>query len=115
MLCWASILLSPSPPTLLVIDEPEVGIHTAWLPILAEWIKIAAERTQVIITTHSPDLLDNFTDRIQNVFRFSTEKDRSHFVISSLSPEMLQDKLDEGWKLGDLYRVGDSSVGAWPW
>ena len=116
MLCWASVLLSPTPPTLLVIDEPELGIHAAWLPILAEWIKRASSKTQVIISTHSADLLDNFTDCIQNVFRFSSERDRMHFTISPLSEkDMLQEKLRDGWKLGDLYRVGDPSIGGWPW
>ena len=62
MLCWASILHSPQLPTLLVIDEPELGLHVAWMQILAEWIKNAADKTQVIISTHSPDLLDYFTD-----------------------------------------------------
>jgi energy-coupling factor transporter ATP-binding protein EcfA2 len=62
MLCWATILNSPVLPSLLVIDEPELGLHVSWMPILAEWIKKAAAKTQVIITTHSPDLLDYFTD-----------------------------------------------------
>jgi predicted ATPase len=115
MLCWASVLLSPTPPSLLIIDEPELGIHAAWLPILAEWIKRASERTQVIITTHSPDLLDNFTDCLSNVFRFLPKENRMHFSIAPLSPDMLQERLSEGWKLGDLYRIGDSSIGGWPW
>ena len=48
MLCWAVILHSPIPPRLVVIDKPELGIHPAWMPILAEWIKRAAQKTQVI-------------------------------------------------------------------
>ncbi|MDM8550446.1 AAA family ATPase [Desulfobacterales bacterium HSG2] len=114
MLCWATILLSPNLPSLLIIDEPELGIHAAWMPVLAEWIKRASERTQVIICTHSPDLLDKFTDFSQNVLCFS-EKDQNHFSAEPLSVEMLQERLDEGWKLGDLYRVGDPSIGGWPW
>ncbi|MFH1114008.1 MAG: AAA family ATPase [Pseudomonadota bacterium] len=114
MLCWAVVLLSPQLPTLLVIDEPEMGIHPAWLPILAEWIKAASRRTQVIVTTHSPDLLDHFTDCSESVVCFCT-KDGSYFTGESLSPEMLAGKLEEGWQLGDLYRVGDPLVGGWPW
>jgi predicted ATPase len=115
MLCWAAILLSPKLPSLLVIDEPELGIHAAWLPILAEWIKRASEATQVIISTHSPDLLDNFTDCLENVYCFSSKKDKNHFSINRLSYDKLQESLDEGWKLGDLYRVGDPNIGGWPW
>lgn len=114
MLCWATILHSPLLPSLIVIDEPELGLHVSWMPILAEWIKKAATRTQIIITTHSPDLLDHFTDRLENVLCFYPEN-RTHFSVKSLSKEMLEPKLEEGWELGDLYRVGDPSIGGWPW
>jgi predicted ATPase len=114
MLCWATILNSPVLPSLLVIDEPELGLHVSWMPILAEWIKKAANKTQVIITTHSPDLLDHFTDCLENVLCFYSP-DKTHFSIKTLSQEMLHEKLQEGWQLGDLYRVGDPSIGGWPW
>lgn len=114
MLCWATILLSPRLPTLLVIDEPEMGIHPSWLPVLAEWIKAASRRTQVIVSTHSPDLLDHFTDSLESVICFCT-RDGNYFSAEPLSPDRLADKLKEGWQLGDLYRVGDPLVGGWPW
>jgi predicted ATPase len=114
MLCWATILYSPHLPTLLVIDEPELGLHVAWMPILAEWIKQASQKTQIIITTHSPDLLDHFTDCLDNVLCFQ-RKDNQHFTINPLDKTSLQPRLEEGWQLGDLYRVGDPSVGGWPW
>ncbi|MCC3409165.1 MAG: AAA family ATPase [Microcoleus sp. PH2017_10_PVI_O_A] len=114
MLCWATILHSPLLPSLIVIDEPELGLHVSWMPILAEWIKQAATKTQIIITTHSPDLLDHFTDHLENVLCFYSEN-RTHFSVKSLSKEMLEQKLEEGWQLGDLYRVGDPTIGGWPW
>ena len=114
MLCWATMLLSPKIPALLVIDEPELGLHVSWMPILAEWIKMASEKTQVIICTHSPDLLDCFTDQIENVRCFSSVGGK-HFSIHPISKTNLQEKFDEGWQLGDLYRVGDPGVGGWPW
>jgi predicted ATPase len=99
---------------LLVIDEPELGLHVSWMPILAEWIKQASRKTQIIITTHSPDLLDHFTDCLENVYCFYSE-DKTHFSMKTLSQAMLDEKLKEGWELGDLYRVGDPTVGGWPW
>ena len=114
MLCWATILHSPLLPSLIVIDEPELGLHVSWMPILAEWIKKAARKTQIIITTHSPDLLDHFTDCLENVLCFYSEN-RTHFSVKSLSKAMLEPKLEEGWELGDLYRVGDPTIGGWPW
>jgi predicted ATPase len=116
MLCWATILLSPELPSLLVIEEPEIGIHVSWLPILAAWIKKASEKTQVIVSTHSPDLLDYFTENLPNVLVMKQSESLSHrFCLMPLTPELLKDKLDEGWQLGDLYRVGDARIGGWPW
>ncbi len=114
MLCWATILHSPVLPSLLVIDEPELGLHVSWMRILAEWIKEAARKTQVIVTTHSPDLLDHFTDCLENVYCFYSQ-DSTHYSIKTLSKEILNPSLEEGWQLGDLYRVGDPNVGGWPW
>ena len=116
MLCWVTLLFSPKLPALLIIEEPELGIHVAWLPILADWIKQAAERTQVIISTHSPDLLDQFSDRVENVYVFHpTAEDKNHFKVKQLSQQDVDSWFKEGWQLGDLYRVGDPSVGGWPW
>jgi len=114
MLCWATLLHSPQLPTLLVIDEPELGLHVAWMNILAEWIKQAARQTQVIIATHSPDLLDHFTeDHLEDILCFGKEGD--YFVPTVLSRQKLSNALAEGWQVGDLYRVGAPEVGGWPW
>ena len=53
-------LANPSPPPLIAIDEPETGLHPSMLPIVAEYARDAAQHTQVILTTHSPELLDAF-------------------------------------------------------
>ncbi len=110
MLCWAVILHSPELPSLLVIDEPETGLHPSWMRTLAEWIKMASEKTQVIIATHSPDLLDHFTDRYNDVICFEYDG-KAHFMPKRLHEAELNAKLADGWELGDLYRVGDSAVG----
>ncbi|MCC5899088.1 MAG: ATPase [Phormidium sp. GEM2.Bin31] len=114
MLCWAAILLSPKLPSLLVIDEPELGIHVAWLKILAGWIHYAAQRTKVIISTHSPDLLDCFTDCSDAVISHNLNAD-GLVSLDPIEAEQFQARLEEGWQLGDLYRVGEPSIGGWPW
>ncbi len=113
MLCWAVILLSHKLPSLLVIDEPEMGLHVAWLKILARWIEYAAQHTTVIIATHSPDLLDCFTESYDSVICFEPNRDGTT-QLKSVGESQLKSRLDEGWELGDLYRVGDPSIGAWP-
>ena len=118
MLCWAVILHSPKPPALIVIDEPELGIHPAWMPILAEWIKRAAQNTQVIVTTHSPDLLDHFTDQLDEGYIYTFQQDpesQNHFKPKRLDKDTVSGWLEDGWQLGDLYRVGNPAVGGWPW
>jgi predicted ATPase len=57
-----TILANPQPPCLMAIEEPEVGLHPGMLPIVAEFAADAANRSQVILTTHSPEFLDSFRD-----------------------------------------------------
>lgn len=57
-----TVLASPSPAPVIAIDEPETGLHPSMLPIVAEYAVDAALRSQVILTTHSPQFLDAFTE-----------------------------------------------------
>lgn len=59
-ICLATALLQPNPPSTIIIDEPELGLHPAAIVILAELIQMAAQRTQVIVATQSPALIDQF-------------------------------------------------------
>lgn len=57
-----TILASPEPPCLIAIEEPEIGLHPGMLPIVAEFAADAANRSQVILTSHSPEFLDSFRE-----------------------------------------------------
>ena len=59
-LCWAVICLHPKPPTLVCIDEPELGVHPRTMPVLAGLFQKACERTQFILATHSSYFLTQF-------------------------------------------------------
>ena len=59
-ICLATALLQPNPPSTLIIDEPELGLHPEAIHILAELIQSASKRTQLIVATQSPLLLDQF-------------------------------------------------------
>ena len=50
-------LLQEPPLTLIGIEEPELTVHPGALPLLYDFLVQASERSQVLITTHSPDLL----------------------------------------------------------
>jgi predicted ATPase len=56
-LLLATALLSPTPPPLLVLNEPESSLHPRVLPALAELIAAAAARAQVVVVTHSEPLV----------------------------------------------------------
>ncbi len=60
-ICLAVSLLQPDPPSTVIIDEPELGLHPAAIGILAELIQAASQRTQVIAATQSPTLIDHFS------------------------------------------------------
>lgn len=57
-LLWVAALLTPRPPGLLVLNEPETSLHPDLLPALGRLIAQAAERTQVIVVSHAPGLID---------------------------------------------------------
>ena len=59
-ICLATALLQPDPPSTLIIDEPELGLHPDAIRILGELIQNASQRTQLIVATQSPLLLDQF-------------------------------------------------------
>ncbi|BBA85890.1 MULTISPECIES: AAA family ATPase [Mycobacterium] len=56
-LLWSAALLSPRPPQLLVLNEPETSLHPELLPALASLIATAAQRSQIIVVTHSEPLV----------------------------------------------------------
>lgn len=56
-LCLAAALLSPRPPYLIVLNEPETSLFSAMIPALAALIKYASKFTQIIITTHDDELV----------------------------------------------------------
>jgi predicted ATPase len=107
-LCLATALLSPIVPPLVAIDEPEAGLHPRLLPIVADMIKTASEQTQVLITTHSPDLLNRFD--IADIAVMTRDEDavKAKWRRPSDRKSLVQMlKSVEGETLGDLHRSGE--------
>jgi len=76
-ICLATALLQPTPPSTIIIDEPELGLHPAAIVILAELIQAAAKKTQVIVATQSPALIDQFG--IEDIIVMNRENGASTF------------------------------------
>ncbi|MEZ5355945.1 MAG: AAA family ATPase [Bryobacteraceae bacterium] len=98
-----AVLCHPSPPALVCIEEPEIGLHPDCLPGLAELLVQASERTQLIVTTHSDVLVDALTERPESVVVCEKEKGQSSF--RRLSGEDLREWLDQ-YRLGEIWRKG---------
>jgi predicted ATPase len=62
-LLWVAALLTPRPPALLVLNEPETSLHPDLLAPLAELIVTASEHTQVVAVTHARRLADALRER----------------------------------------------------
>jgi len=56
-LLWIAALLTPRPPALLVLNEPETSLHPDLLPALARLIARAAKASQVLVVSHAPRLI----------------------------------------------------------
>jgi predicted ATPase len=57
-LLWVAALMTPRPPGLLVINEPETSLHPDLLPPLGRLIAQASARSQVVVVSHAPVLID---------------------------------------------------------
>jgi predicted ATPase len=56
-LLWIAALLTPRPPALMVLNEPETSLHPDLLPPLARLIAQASKRTQIVVVTHAAPLI----------------------------------------------------------
>jgi len=113
---WLALLLfSPERGSVLSIDEPEMNFHPAWLKVIGRWLQRFTSAEQLFVSTHSPDLLDTFTEGFKSgevelfVFGLGDKEMRR------VEPAALESFFKDGWELGDLYRVGEPQLGGWPW
>jgi predicted ATPase len=109
-LCLLAILCHPEPPPLICIEEPETGLHPDILPTIAELMKDAAQRTQLIVTTHSDILVSAFSDMPEAVMVCEKDEDGTHF--KRLEAEKLKEWLEE-YELGDLWIKGEIGGKRW--
>ncbi len=61
-LALLAVLYDPDPPPVICLEEPELGMHPDIIPVIAEMLIEASERTQLIVTTHSDFLVSKLTD-----------------------------------------------------
>ena len=109
-LCLLAILCDPEPPPLVCIEEPEVGLHPDILPKLADLLRAASERTQIIVTTHSDILVDAMTETPQAVV--ICEKVEGQTRMERLKRDDLAAWLEK-YRLGQLWIQGQIGGTRW--
>ena len=97
-------LLSPSPPPLVCIEEPELGLHPDAVALLADLLVEASERTQLVVTTHSDALVSALTAQPDAIV--ACERPGAGTVLRRLDPGKLATWLED-YRLGDLWRMGE--------
>ena len=97
-ICLATLLLQPHLPKLILLDEPELGLHPSAITVLAGLLKKASQRSQVIVSTQSVNLLSDFTP--EDVIVVERVDDQSSF--KRLDSERLNEWLSD-YSLGDLW------------
>ena len=98
-ICLTTALLQPDPPSTIVIDEPELGLHPYAIEILAEMLQAASNKMQVVVSTQSPALVDCFES--QDIIVVNRKDGASDFI--RLSPAELSAWLED-YSLGELWR-----------
>lgn len=98
----ASLLHSPSLSTITMIDEPEVSLHPELLSLLADLMREASRRTQLIVATHS-DRLIRFLDPKEVVVM---DLDDEGCATATWADEMDLEGWLEEYTLDEIWRMG---------
>lgn len=109
-ICLLTIFCHPSPPPVVCIEEPEIGLHPDILPAIAELLVEASTRMQLFITTHSAALVSALSETPEAVV--VCERDDTGTQLRRLDPEKLAKWL-ERYSLGDLWGMGELGGNRW--
>lgn len=108
-LALACVLLGPACPQILCIDEPAAGLHPQLMRIVAEMLQHAAEKSQVLVATHSVGLVNALEP--EDILVVEKPPEIGETTIQRLSREELGGWLRD-FSLGDLWEMG--KVGGHP-
>ena len=102
-LLLAALLLSPSPPPLVLLDEPEISLHPEMLRLLAELLIEASDRTQIVAATHSAALIRWL--RPEHIVVVESEDGVSRMTRGdalALDDWLEKYTLDQLWQMGEM-------------
>ncbi|MCY3658246.1 MAG: AAA family ATPase [Caldilineaceae bacterium] len=97
-ICLATVLNQPYLPPLLVLDEPELGLHPAAIVYLAELLRVRARQCQILAATQSVTLLNQLApDNVWVTDREGSESTFRHLADENLDPWL------EAYAIGDIW------------
>ena len=101
-ICLATLLLQPEElqPATIIIDEPELGLHPYAITLFADMVKQVSTRKQLIISTQSVELLNEFG--VEDIVVVDKDKDGSS-TFNRLDEDKLKEWLED-YSLGDLWQ-----------
>jgi predicted ATPase len=107
-ICLATLLLQPDPPATIIVDEPELGLHPRALSVLAGLVQSVAARRQVIMTTQSVTLLNQFDP--EDVVVIEREDDVDNGIVGATRAGSTFRRLSDEQELAtwlDDYTIGE--------
>jgi len=109
MLAYLTVLYDPDPPQLVGIEEPENHLHPRLLPELAEECREASQRTQLMVTTHSPF----FVNGLRSEELWVLYRDQSGYTQAKRAADMrgIREFMNQGALLGHLWMEGNFEIG----
>ena len=97
-MCLATLLLQPTPPSTILIDEPELGLHPYAITVLTSLFRSVPAKTQLIVSTQSVPLVNQL--QLEDILVVDRIDGQSTF--RHLQPKEMVDWLDD-YGLGDLW------------
>ncbi|WP_332406219.1 AAA family ATPase [Vibrio metschnikovii] len=97
-ICLVTALLQPNPPSTIIIDEPELGLHPYAITLLGALLRSASKRMQVIVSTQSVPLLNEF--ELDDLIVVEREEGASTF--KRLDADKFRTWLDD-YSVGELW------------
>lgn len=101
-----TLMLQPEPPKIIIIDEPELGLHPSAIEKLAGMVRKVSAKSQIILATQSIQLVNNFEPEDIILVDRDREKRQSIFTrVDEIPHIQLQDWLEE-YGLGEIWFKG---------
>jgi predicted ATPase len=97
-MCLATLLLQPDAPRLILLDEPELGLHPAAINVLAALLRQASVNSQILLATQSVTLINQFQPEDVVV----AERENGATVFNRLSSENYTAWMEE-YSLGEMW------------